>query len=130
MRIEASLAQYLTEHPGMSTVVGDRIYPRRLPQEPELPAITYSLISNVRRRDLADVAYYQARVQFSCWGSAYGDTKRMADALADAMEGFTGQLYGLYVLKAEIDNENDEGEEELDLHHSPVDVLITYRGGS
>lgn len=46
--IEQALFEILTGHPGLSALVSNRVYPLILPEDPELPAITYQRITTTR----------------------------------------------------------------------------------
>lgn len=93
MSIREGLWTYLSTHPGITSVVSDRIYLVRFPQEVVFPAITYAKISGIpymqlhQRGDLD-----RSRYQFDCWGEDELQAINVAAALRDALEGFKGTM--------------------------------------
>lgn len=122
-RIETLFRSHLLAHPGLSGIVGNRIYMIARPGNSALPAITLHLISNLDQRDLDDVAYMQARIQVSCWATSYGHAKAVPDEIRAAVGTFR-ELPGIIDAEVVYERENYDGE--ATIYHVPVDVLIKY----
>ena len=66
------LVAYLQADTTLAALIGTRIYPITLPQEPTLPALTFRRVSSVRKVDHGGkVGYTLARYQFDCYGATY-----------------------------------------------------------
>lgn len=130
--VEESLYAYLSGYAGLTALVGTRIYPRLLPDEPTYPAVTYHRISGRNIRTLAPptVAAVEARFQFSCWGLAYADARNVASQIEDALQDFTGKMGGgVTVLDSNAFTGSDQFDGRVKVHHVPVDAMILYQGG-
>lgn len=138
MRIEAAVSQYLAAQPGITQLIGDRIYPVKLPQDPVMPAVTYHRISTapVKTLDGANPSYQRVRLQFSCWGeddpgrsSGYASAKAVAAQIRKVLQDYRGTMGGIEVLYIDVDGERDLYEDETDSYHVPIDVIVTHKGG-
>lgn len=83
MTLQQSIVTLLTADPGVSSLVGSRIYDRTLPTTPTLPAIVFQLVSDPRTYAQDGAQTATPRIQFTCWGK----TPAAASGLADALEG-------------------------------------------
>lgn len=131
MKIEEALYAHLKSYTGLTNLVGTRIYPLVLPQNPTLPAIIYQKISRVGGRALSSPSprYVRARFQISCWGASYGSVKDVAEQVKAALQdyhGVMGGTGGVTVLDADVANEQDIYEPEVGIYHLPVDVFIYH----
>jgi hypothetical protein len=130
--IEEALVAYLTTHPGLSALIGTRLYPRPLPQRPTLPAVTYFRVSGPR--DLAHdgpVGLAHPRFQFDCWGADTLAAIQTANQLRLALDGFSGLMGGVggvEVHLAEVVGDHDDPSPAPDPARARriVDVKITH----
>lgn len=131
-----ALAAHLLNDPGIAAVVGTRVYPQVLPQNPTLPALTYQVVGNPRRPvNLASPnTLATARVQITAHSKRLGECEPLAEAVRQALQGFTGRLGGLnfVVVSSILDDETDLGDNAQDGTESTfrriaVDYLIRYR---
>ncbi len=138
MRIEAAIASYLASQPDLVQLIGDRIYPVKLPQDPAMPAVTYQRISTVpvKTLDGPNPAHQRVRLQFSCWGedvpgraSGYASAKAVAAQIRKGLQDHRGSMGGIEVLYIDVEGERDLYEDETDSYHVPIDVIVTHKGG-
>jgi len=101
MTTESEMWGLVTSDPTVQALVGDRIYPGRLPTDPTLPAVTYRLISSPRIQTQTGPAFAQPRYRWDCWSLVYDEAVAVAIAIAIASGGF----------KAWVDDEGDHPEE-------------------
>jgi len=95
MALTSNIRWLLTSDAGVTALVGTRIYPLILPQNPTLPAISYGLISAIRDTNLSSmVGLVEVRYQFDCWALTLLEAEAMADALRAALHGFQGPVGG------------------------------------
>jgi hypothetical protein len=111
---------------GVSTLVGTRIYPRRLPQSPSVPAITYQRISSSPQ--MGTTALRRSRYQLNCWDLTDDGVQALADAAKSAMEEYTDTDQTPGIKMAEVINEIDTTDDETDMRRVIVDVMLTTTG--
>ncbi len=128
MAIEADLRQHLTNDSNVNDLVDSRIYPLRLPQGFELPAISYQRVSGDRAKDInGSIGHAQPRIQVDCWTNSYGKLKDLAKAVRQALDRFQGNLGGgSYVQHASLEGEMETYEEETEIQRVSLDFVIYH----
>jgi len=88
MSLDAAMFDYLS---GVLSI-GDRIYPMgKRPQEGELPALTYSLVSGpTSHYSHSGPSDHMVSYQFDCWAEDADDAMDLATELQDALDGYRG----------------------------------------
>jgi hypothetical protein len=95
LSLGAAIHEFLSS--GLS--VGERVYPRKLPQGVTLPAVTYQLIDDVpvSIHDLAQThplytgkRYQESRVQFNCYADGFDQAEALSDELMTVITGAAG----------------------------------------
>jgi len=125
MTIETDIAGHLGDYAGLAALVGERIYPVRLPQTPTLPAVTYQRISGTTRYSHdGDSGLYSARWQFSCWAEHYME----AVAVGAQVKGAVHTWRNAHGQPAFVENEVDDYEPATGVYHVMVDATIWWRG--
>jgi hypothetical protein len=90
--IEAGLFNLLSGSSGIASFCDSRIYPVILPEDPQLPALTYQLISAQPSPTLTTSGMQRFRIQFDCWAETYADAVGLRAALTETLNGFQGTL--------------------------------------
>lgn len=86
MSIESDLHTVLSGHAGLAALVSARIYPNKLPQEVDYPAIVFQKISGDRISGLGGThGLRNPRFQITCWSNDHTVLQNMATQLHDAM---------------------------------------------
>jgi len=128
VNIEQCVSDYLEGSTGIGDLIGNRIYPIKLPQNPTLPAMTYRVISGMEHHDI-DVAY--PRFQFNCWGESYSAARGLADATKQAFQrkhGAIGGSSGKAMIQGVVLNDIDMSYEmDTKLYGIFVDIRLIYR---
>lgn len=130
MTIEQALMTYLLAQTGITTLVGQRIYFVRAPQETETPYIAISKIDAPREHShdgSSQLAH--PRFQFSIFADTYGEIKPIAAALQTALQGYTGTMGGaggVFVGNCLYDNETDLDPGEQGLFGVACDYIIWH----
>lgn len=120
--IEQALYTILKDDSGVSALVGTRIDPVVLPQQPTYPAITY------RRSGVSQIIATQGGRQeipafeVSAYDETYSGVKALADAVRTAMRGDKGFVDGFTVQDIEYQNEFDGFDNDLQVYS----VTFTY----
>lgn len=135
-RLEAAVYTRLTTHPGLSALVGTKVYRSRAPLDARLPFVTYQRISAVRWSCFgADTGVARARIQTTSWHRTpelVGDVKEQVRA---ALQRWRGTVAGVEVMDSFLADERDffdeehqeEGTGETGAYGVALDVLIPYR---
>jgi hypothetical protein len=90
--IEEGIVYRLKNYSGLSALVGDRIYPLKLPQGVILPAVTYQRISTPRviTHDQGTGGLAMPRFQFSAYDDGYSSVKAVIKQIREALNGYKG----------------------------------------
>lgn len=140
--IDAACRSVLATNAAVTTLVGQRIYPDRLPAGATLPAISYSLISEVPDRYVPGVR--QARVQISCWSApaehhgirSPAEVTALAEAVISALSrtelqkeigSWTVGSETYHVTGCRCTGSRRLFEHETDFYHVPCDFIIILR---
>ena len=106
---EGAIVEILRGIPGVTNLVGTRIFVDVLPQNCPYPAIRYQRISTERAsfRDLAGRSgYAQVRMQVDVFASSRGTALDIGGAILDGIEGYSGIANGLKIDEAWIEDED------------------------
>lgn len=128
MAIESDLYTHLINDSGVSGIVGDRVYPLRLPQGFTLPAISYQRISGDRAKDLqGSTGHTSPRIQIDCWTKKYSDLKNLAEKVRLSLDRFTGNLGGgQYVQHVSLEGETENFEDDTEIQRISLDFYISF----
>lgn len=80
------------------TDAGSRVYPKRLPQQASLPALTYTVIDDPGEHShdgASNLAH--PRVQVDCWGSTPLQAAQLDDQVRAVLDGYQGPMGTLSV---------------------------------
>ncbi len=126
--IENVIRALLIADPTVTGLVGTRIYPEVLPQNPTYPAITYDTITE--DEDSHDIVRLD-RIQYSCFATTSDGAKALRRAVKDCLKGYTGVYLGFEIIRilplpGGIVSRTSEGT--LSLAMATRDFSIKYRG--
>jgi uncharacterized protein DUF3168 len=131
--IEASLETYLKNNAGIAALVASRIYPQLIPENPTYPAISYEKTSGEHERSLTGSSgLAMADFELECWAKTYGGAKSVADAVRNALDGFSGMMGTDAVSEVHLDSDSDlfeisAGNEMQRLYGVQLSLTIWYR---
>jgi uncharacterized protein DUF3168 len=87
----AALRAYLLDDVQIAALVGNRVYPLRLPQKVTLPAIVLTRISGLRFAHLRGAdALARPRYQVDCWAATHDAASRLGALCRQRLNGYTG----------------------------------------
>ena len=82
MTLETALRSYVLADATVAALAGTRMYPRRLPQGPTLPALVYQRVDTRRLHDFdGPDGLPRARVQIAAWASNVAGAWELANAV-------------------------------------------------
>jgi hypothetical protein len=91
--LEKAFAQHLIDHAGVGAEVADRIYFQVAPSQAARPYITYQWISGDHVHHLGGASKVGRSVlQVNAWSDVMEDALATAEAVRDALDGYTGTL--------------------------------------
>lgn len=85
MSTESTLVEHLENDTALAALIGKRIYPRRMPDETDLPCVIYLRVSTVSEIGLDSVHQTRARFRFTPWADLATEVTDVATALKDAL---------------------------------------------
>lgn len=126
--LEADLRAYILADAQVAGLVGDRMYPRMLPQEPALPALVFQRIDTRRMHDMdgAD-GLPRARLQIACWAALPADAAIVAQAVRSRMDGVKGSIGASIIGASLCVGERDLNDAEAGRAGVALDFLIHYQ---
>jgi hypothetical protein len=121
-----TLYTHLVGWPALNALVGNRIYPTRMPQDPTLPAIVWHRIA--RRPVHVKVGYVRpiagVLLQFDVMAATYAEIDAIAIELKQALYGF--RVVEPYIYDVMVQGEVDGDEIDLVQFHRSIDAEIWY----
>jgi len=119
------LYAFLTQPP--IAALGDRVYPRRLPRDAVLPAVTYRRIDTVRGRSHSGPdGLATPRIQLDIWATDPDVADAIAEAIRIRIDGYRGQMGDVPVGSVELVGDVDDDDPETGLYRRVLDVSITH----
>jgi hypothetical protein len=131
--IEPAIYALLTETPGVAALVGTRVYPVVLPQNPTMPAITYQRTSAQRTRStLGPSGLTRSGFQIDCWSASYLNAKSLCAAVRAAIDGYRETVTGPGVTEGNrmgavmVEGDRDFREESPSLYRVSIDITVWH----
>lgn len=131
--VEKTLRARLLSQAPVTTLVGTRIYPNGLPQDPVLPAVTYRRISGQHIHSHSGVSnLINARIQFNCYaaemtGTGYGVAKSLAKAVRNALDSYVGADANADVRATLVLDDRDAEDTDRNQQFITLDVMVIYK---
>lgn len=118
--MEIAIKNKLLEYISLTNLIGTRLYPLKLPQNPTYPSITYQLISDPRRQ----MGSKSPRYQYSIFGTTYGQVKGVEEKLREALNTLEGtaNIFAQYEEDTRPIYENDTS-----LYSIQLDTILYYQ---
>lgn len=93
-----ALLQTLAAESTLTALVAARMYPLRVPQSDQLPALTVSQVSGGAVQHFGGPSLTSSiRVQISCWDLTYTGAKELSDVVELLYDGFSGDMQTVHV---------------------------------
>lgn len=94
--VETNLFNRLITFPGLINLIGDRVYPVKMPQNAKLPVLTFQRISGFRVFAMdKGSGLASPRFQIDAWAENYDDVKAIAEQVRLALEGYRNMTSGV-----------------------------------
>jgi len=131
--IETVLYSILTADVGVSSLIATRLYPMIIPQGINMPAMTYQKISGQWQINMAGPHNMsRERFQFNCWAKTYSETRALAEAVREILNGYDSTVNTIKVHLITLENEFDEIRESDDVRQARrygriMDFMVWYK---
>lgn len=133
MSFKGDLYDYLKGAPAVAALVSDRVYPQTVPTAADLPWIAMTKVSSPSIRTLGgDCGVENPSFRLDVWAATSETADAVADAIRNALSGFTGMMGDSDVMSARLDDLSDsfdapdDGTESV-LFNVPVDFTFWVR---
>lgn len=128
MSLETALRAYVLADVAIAAAVGVRMYPRRLPQGPVLPALVYQRIDTRRLHDFdGPDGLPRARVQIAAWAANVQGATDAAALLRERLDGYRGAWGDVTIGACLCVAERDLDDPETGRSAVVQDYMIQYR---
>lgn len=117
MSFQADFYAWLDAQAGVTAIVGDRIYPLRLPQEVVYPAIRFERDGDAESLDFAGQGgLHRTEIQLDALAETHAAAVDLAAAVRTALLNFRGAMGSTFVTHTQIETTFDTWEESLDVY--------------
>lgn len=124
--IESALKYILVNDVSVAAIT-TRCYPVKIPQSPTYPLILYTKISGMRDHVLTGPSgHAHPRYQVEAWAETYAGAKTLADAIRDALDGYSGTAQGTTIHSCLIESERDVYESEIEVYRIIQDYFAWH----
>ena len=124
--IEAAIRSILINDATVKAIT-TRCYPVALPQSPTYPLILYTKITGMRDHHLQGPSgHAHPRFQIEAWAKTYTEAKTLADAIREALDGYSGTAAGTKIGSCLIESERDDYQNEIDVHRVIQDYFTWH----
>lgn len=118
---------HLQTRPGLTALIGDRVYPRRMPRAATFPLVLYTRVGT--RRGLSHSGpdgLAEPRIQFDVWARDPDLADAVAEQLRLALHGYRGQMGDTEVGSVAIVGDVDGDDPESGLFRRILDAQIQH----
>lgn len=86
--MEEQIIAALLADPDVSALVGNKVYPGRVPQGVLPPAIVFNTVASVPEyADGGEIGLTESSIQIDCWAETYGSAKVISRAVSKLLSG-------------------------------------------
>lgn len=121
MSVQNDIYARLSAYADLTALVGSKIYPLTVPQDIELPYVSYFIVSDIPEHCMGqDGDIRTIRLQISCWANTYDEVKAIEVQVKAALSRYRGgNIQDIFT-----DSSLDLYDGEEDVYHVPVDFTV------
>ena len=128
MSLETAMRAYVLADAAIAAVVGQRMYPRGLPQGPTLPALVYLRVDTRREHDMdGPDGLPRPRVQVTAWAANVQAATELAALVRVRLDGYRGAWGDVTVGSCLCVGERDLDDPETGRSAVAQDYMIQYQ---
>lgn len=118
---------HLQSRAGLTALVADRVYPRKMPRTPVFPLVLYTRVGTARAASHSGPdGLAEPRIQFDVWAQDPDSADAVAEQLRLALNGFRGQMGDVEVGSSMVVNEHDDDDPDTGLFRRVLDTQIQH----
>ena len=127
--IETAIYDRLIADTDIASMVGNRIYPLILPQNPTFPAITYQKegVTRPGNFDAAADTYAVSYFQIDAWGLTFEIAKDLHDKIKICLNNFVGLMGTDRIYRLAIESETPAYEIKIDAYRVSGMFVINHK---
>lgn len=132
---ERALVSVLLSRSTVQQQISDRLYPQTAPPGAAYPHATFFRVSTRRTVCMTGTVSTSPRIRIDSWATDYPSAKRAADAIADVLNDFVGNVNGglMRIQGCWVDDELDDYEppeldEKAGVHRAGLELVLHYSG--
>ena len=119
--------RYILVNDATVKAITTRCYPVTIPQAPTYPLILYTKITGMRDHHLRGPnGRAHPRFQIEAWSKTYTESKTLADAIREALDGYSGTASSTKIGSCLIDSERDDHQKEIEVYRVIQDYFIWH----
>lgn len=131
IEFKIDLRRAVIEDATLQSIIGDRLYPSRAPQDVTTPYMVFHTVSGMDELVHASaVEINECRIQFDIYDRIPETLENARDRLIALFHGFKGTLNALYstqVTQARYVDERDTSEYEEEYYAKQIDFIFRFR---
>lgn len=109
------------------SIIGSRIYRVKMPDNPQLPAITYQTVSSSPVESFEGFSgLWKPMIRVDCWGKGAGSTQDLAEKVRLALHGYQGSYQDRRIHNILEWSVTELYDEDLDIFHVACSMRIWY----
>ncbi len=113
---------------GVTNLVGARVYPVVLPQDPTYPAIRYQQIAGARAQAMgSNTGLVNTTVQIDSYSDSYEEARQVAEEVRAALQRFQGTVAGVAIESVFVDGPLDVFEDQIKKFRVQQDFTVWHR---
>lgn len=125
----SAIYAHLQTRPQLTALIGDRVFPRRMPLGATFPLVLYTRVSTSRSHTHSGPdGLPEPRIQFDVYGLDPDTVDATAQELRLALDGFRGQMGDVAVASVRVVGEHDVDPDDLEtgLYRRTLDAQIQH----
>lgn len=104
-----------------------RCYPAKIPQDPTYPLILFFKVTGKRDHHLQGPSgLAHPRFQVEAWATTYDAAKALANAIREALDGYSGTQGTVVIGSILMESERDTYEEAVSCHRVIMDFFVWH----
>lgn len=126
--IGGAIYKLLTDDPDFAAIAGDRVFPLRIAQGEDLPAVAYQTISNRPTNcKEGDGGLDRKRLQINIYSEDYDLQEELSEITRSILTSFSGTVEGVRIADITYETETDLHNDEGQIYFKAQEFLITIK---
>lgn len=121
----AAVYSILANNAGLNGIVNGNIYPLRLAEKIDLPAMTYQISGdNPSQCKIGKGGLTETRLLFNVFTEGYADLEAITDILKDTLDRYSGTVEGIKIRDIRYITQRDLFENDAEVFQRAIDFYI------